>query len=235
MSDRPSERSPGGSEIYRHQDAAGAASPAAPTAATIAALRAHLRARLGPSRELPAPAGAPGSIQLEVFEPEDEAEPVTVVTLGASAVPMALPPGVAQPARFELLLRLPRSWPLAQAATTLERRDGWPLHWLRAMAQLPARFGSWLGPGHTVPNGDPPKPFAEGTELACFLLVPPACLEEGDDVVATPDGPVLLLTALPIYAAELTLLLERGVADLIERLVAAGVDDVLELTRPSVA
>ncbi len=204
-------------------------------AATIAALREHLRARLGPSRELPAPPGAAGSITLEVFEPADETEPVTVVTLGASATPMTLPPGVEQPARFELLLRLPRSWPLASAATTLERREGWPLHWLRAMAQLPVCFGSWLGPGHTIPNGDPPKPFAEGTELASFVLAPPACLEEGEELVATPDGPVLLLAALPITSGELTLLLERGGPALFERLVAAGVDDVLELARPSVA
>lgn len=234
MSDRPSERSPGGSEIYRHQDAAReTVSNLSSSAASV--LLEHLRARLGPSRALPAPPGDSGAIALEVFEPDDETEPVTVVTVGASATPMALPPGVEQPARFELLLRLPRSWPLAHAATTLERRDGWPLHWLRAMAQLPARFGSWLGPGHTVPNGDPPRPFAEGTELACFLLVPPVCLEEGDDLVATPDGPVLLLTALPIYPGELTLLLDRGVAELIERLVAAGIDDVLDLARPSVA
>lgn len=234
MSDRPSERTPGGSEIYRHEEV-GEGSPPAPAAATLAALREHLRARLGPSRELPAPPGAPSAIALEVFEPEDESEPVTVMTLGASATAMPLPPGVQQPARFELLLRLPRSWPLSSAATTLERRDGWPLHWLRAMAQLPARFGSWLGPGHTIPNGDPPRPFAEGTELASFVLLPPACLEEGEELVSTPDGPVLLLAALPIHAAELTLLLERGVAALIERLVAAGVDDVLELSRPSVA
>lgn len=233
MSDRPSEKTPGGSEIYRHQEP-GEDNAKAPMAATIAALREHLRARLGPSRELPAPPGTPGSIILEVFEPADETEPVTVVTLGASATPMTLPPGVEQPARFELLLRLPRSWPLASAAT-LERRDGWPLHWLRAMAQLPVRFGSWLGPGHTIPNGDPPKPFAEGTQLASFVLAPPACLEEGDELVATPDGPVLLLAALPLYPAELTLLLERGGPALFERLVAAGVDDVIELTRPSAA
>jgi hypothetical protein len=196
--------------------------------AAVAAVRAHLEARLGPAQALPA--AAPLPFDVYVVRPPDEDEPLVLFTLGASAAPMAVPPEVRLPARFELMMRVPRGWPLDEP----DRTWGWPLAWLRAIAQLPARFGSWLGAGHTVPNGEPPRPLVAGSELCCFVLVPPVVLDEGDDVVATPEGPVALLSAMPIHASELAFLLERGLGELVARLTAAEVDDVIDPARPPV-
>ncbi len=177
--------------------------------------------------------GAPVA-SAERAEAHDD-EPILLYTLGLSAAPMTLPAGVNQPARAELLLRVPASWSFADDGAFLERARSWPLDWLRALARAPAALGTWLGVGHTIPNGEPPRPLADGTGLAGFVLVPPTCLEEGDDVVTTADGPVQLLSVLPVFPGELRLVQERGLGALVERLVAAGVDDVLSLDRAPVA
>ena len=41
-------------------------------------------------------------------------------------------------------------------------------------SSLPHGYDTWLWEGHTVPNGDPPEPFADNTELCCCYLLRPA-------------------------------------------------------------
>lgn len=206
--------------------------PGSPIAASAAvrAVYEHLSARLG-RPVLTSCASAAPRVDVLLVPPSEEHDAITLYTVGMSAQPMALPAGVTQPARVELMLRLPASWPVHDEAELRERAHGWPLHWLHALAQAPARLGTWFGAGHTIPNGEPPRPFAPDTEQCCFVLVPPTCLDDGQDVVASADGPVQLLAAMPIYASELRVALEQGFSRLIEHLVAADVDDVLALTR----
>lgn len=195
----------------------------------------HLSARLGPPTLCYSfqPEQQP-RIDLLFVPPSEASEgAVTVCTLGMSEFVQPVPAGVPQPPRCELMLRLPADWPMDEHKLT-ERHTAWPLHWLTALARMPQRLATWVGPGHTIPNGDPPQPFAEGTGLCGFLIVLPVCFEEGQDVVSTPAGPVALFSALPIHASELRLALERGAGVLLERLLAANVDDVIELTRAPV-
>jgi len=55
----------------------------------------------------------------------------------------------------ELVLCLSRDWPVGQTDINDERHF-WPLPWLWKLARFPHEYRTWLGYGHTVPNGDPP-------------------------------------------------------------------------------
>src|SRR5438876_5927827 len=44
---------------------------------------------------------------------------------------------------------------------------------LRWVAHFPHDSKSWLGHGHTMPNGNPPAPFWGSTELDTLLFMPP--------------------------------------------------------------
>ena len=61
--------------------------------------------------------------------------------------------------RAELMIALPAEWKLADSQLEDERWY-WPIRNLKALARLPHEYETWLGFGHTVPNGDPPEPYA---------------------------------------------------------------------------
>jgi Suppressor of fused protein (SUFU) len=44
---------------------------------------------------------------------------------------------------------------------------------LRWVAHFPHASKSWLGYGHTMPNGNPPAPFWGSAELDTLLFMPP--------------------------------------------------------------
>jgi Suppressor of fused protein (SUFU) len=232
--------SPGGSKIYRHTDRI-ARIPDASDPAQLAAVIAHLTAQVGaPTATLPPAAddsaeGAPITIHVITSGATGAGdEPVlTLFTAGMSQHAMKVPPGVELPQRSELILRLPASWPLTEEALR-DPRTAWPIRWLRALATLPQRYDTWLGPTHTVPNGDPPRPLGEGTSLCCLMTVPPICLADDAEVFESPRGKVLLMSVIALHEAEMRFTLERGADALIERLAAADVDDVLDVTRAPV-
>jgi len=84
---------------------------------------------------------------------------------------------------------------------------------LRTMAHFPHDHETWLGPGHTMANGNPPSPIFQDTPgLDCFLFMP--AILSPDDALAnlvTLDGdPLNFLWLVPITSAECDLRLQRG-------------------------
>jgi len=152
----------------------------------------------------------------------------TLVTGGLSDRPMILPDGVAAPRLAELMLRLPASWQLDDAALA-EPRWGWPLRWLEVLAALPHAHATWLGDGHTIPNGDPPQPLHPGSPFAGVVLGAPSSLPEGEDVA----GEVQIYAVYPLHADEVAFKLARSWDELAERLDAADVTDLVDPERPS--
>jgi Suppressor of fused protein (SUFU) len=104
----------------------------------------------------------------------------TFVTSGMSDRPMHLPADLVnqRPAdRAELVVCVPPSWPLPSHSQVFEEwrdeRYYFPIRGLRSLARLQHEYNTWLGFGHTVPTGDPPTPFAEGTRLCGWGLCRP--------------------------------------------------------------
>jgi hypothetical protein len=159
-----------------------------------------------------------------------------LVTSGMSERPMCTPPELPEDwRRAELLMCLPADWDLS-ADVFEDERHYWPVRWLKTLARFPHQYGTWLGYGHTVPNGDPAEPLAPGTELAGLMVIPPLLL--GDDVhqlTLADDRVVRFWSVLPLYAEEMDLKLRKGADDLLERLDRAGVTDLVDPARPNVA
>ncbi len=223
------------SKIYRHTERMQQLASEGGSHELIESILAHMTAQVGkPTLVLQELSPTEPAIDLHIIPPTDEEDPViTLFTTGMSAHEMTMPAGVALPRRAELILRLPASWPITEEALT-NPLTAWPVHWLRTLARLPQRYGSWLAPLHTIPNGEPPQPLTEDTELCCMLTVPPICVADGADVVASPVGPVMLVSVMPIYESEMRFKLERGPEALLELLAAKEVDDVIDLQRSRV-
>jgi hypothetical protein len=172
-------------------------------------------------------------VDVHVVEPTPERAYRTLVTCGMSDRAMTVPADVSSPSFAELMVHLPASWPLSDDALSDERYF-WPVRWLKVLARMPHEYSTWLDAWHTMPNGDPPEPFAADTELCALMLTPPVLAPAGFELLVTPDGKEIAFhEVLPLYADELALKLAEGTDALIERLDAAGVQPIIDPERIS--
>lgn len=122
--------------------------------------------------------------------PATDERPFTVVTTcGMAELPMRTPDDdeVSDLTHAELFVLLPPDWPLDEALMQ-DERHWWPLRLLKTLARFPHEFDAWLWTGHTVPNEDPPEPYAEGTGLCGALIMPPMLVPDGFGVLERPDA-----------------------------------------------
>jgi hypothetical protein len=113
-----------------------------------------------------------------------------------------------------------------------DERKYWPIRLLKSLARFPHECKTWLGFGHTVPNGDPPAPFADDTDLCCALLLPPVRVPAAFYDLKLRDGrEVNVYGVVPLYAEEMQLKLTCGTDALLERFDDAGVTELLEPRR----
>jgi hypothetical protein len=225
------ERSASGAPIWRHDEAQEPVAGEQTWAAE--AIEAHLERHIGPFdsvfHELVSP-----YVHLDVITiPAREERPWhTLVTCGMSARPMDVP-DEETPRYAELMLSLPPFWPL-DAEAWRDERHYWPVRLLKTLGRLPHEYGTWLGIGHTVPNGDPPERYARGTGLCGALIAPPLVWPEGAHVLETENGPLRFYGVIPLHADEMQLKLDEGLDALYERFDQAEISELLDAGRPSV-
>jgi hypothetical protein len=223
------EYSPAGNPIYRHKPQDDDLEIVGGDEGTIEAVSDHVEAHLGPV------AGVFHEIvsdkvhlDVHVVHPTKKRKFHTLVTSGMSDRPMTLPEGVDAHRFAELCISLPADWDLRYEAFE-DETVYWPIRWLKMMARLPHDYRTWLGFGHTVPNGDPPEPFAENTDLCCMLVLPPVQLPDAFQLLTTPAGKeVVFYTLVPLYREEMEYKLEKGTEALLNRLDKHGIGGVVD-------
>jgi hypothetical protein len=180
-------------------------------------------------------------VDILLVAPSDERPFHTLVTCGMSAKPMAVPPEVASQLDFdarycELMICLPPDWPMGEEAWK-DEANYWPVRWLKILARLPHEYGTWLWFGHTVPNGDPPAPFAPNTGLCCTMLAPPLTIEDQARSLQVEDegreATVWFWAMQTLHADEIAFKLKNGGDAIFEALAEANVGDILDVARPS--
>jgi hypothetical protein len=176
-------------------------------------------------------------VDVHIIPPTDSRNYFVLVTSGMSDRPMNTPPEAKHLSYAELLMCLPPSWPLAiQRADLLSDEEKyWPIRTLKFLARFPHEYNTWFGPGHTIPNGDPPAPLAENTKLCCVLLVRPILFgEDFAQLEVNDDKTVSFLSLIPIYKEEMDFKLKRGTSALLERFRENGITELLDLERKNV-
>jgi hypothetical protein len=235
MSEQP-ERSRGGSRIYRHQPRDDQEFElAAGSEETIDAITAHIEKHIGPApnvfHEL-----VSDKVHLDVhLIPPTERFPFsTLVTSGMSDRPMTLPPNCPAPQFAELLLCLPATWSL-NYEDFADENVYWPIRWLKTVARLPHDYQTWLGVGHTIPNGDPPEPFAENTRFDCWLITNPTAFGSDFCTLTMPDGrEVAFYQIVPLYPSETRFKLNVGADALMDRFARLGIGPTIDVNRVNV-
>src|SRR5262245_45698763 len=180
-------------------------------------------------------------IDLLVVGPHGDRPFHTLVTCGMSDRAMRVPIeepddlGRVPELRYaELLLCLPPEWPLAPEAFQSEDHY-WPLRWLKKLARLPHQHEGWLGLGHTIPNGDPPRPLAGNTRFAGWLVDEPVLFPAEVRKLRVMEKAINFYSIVPLYDEEMTLKLRKGSGALSHLLDQDRVSELIDLERKSVA
>lgn len=232
--DSQPEVSPSGSPIFRHSAPNHDPELVFGDIDSIDAITGHLEKHLGPIETVfHEIISTDVHIDVHVLRPYGERDCTVLATSGMSDRAMHVPEEYHDFRFMELMLCLPPDWPLDQKSFE-DERNYWPVRWLKLMARFPHEYKTWLGYGHTVPNGDPPQPFAANTEFCSMVVLPPVNAPEELHILQHGDKSVRFFQLIPLYREELELKLNKGLDALIERFNEFGVGEVIDIHRPNV-
>lgn len=162
------------------------------------------------------------------------------VTSGMSDKPMNVPNGMEAHRYAELCIFLPANWPLQIGAyqTTQEafkdENNYWPIRWLKKLARFPHEHNSWLGRGHTIPNGENAEPFAANTKFGCMVLFSNLSIGKDFSELKINDEKTIRFYCLyPLYKEEMELKLKKGTEALINGFEKFVVTDIVDIDRPN--
>lgn len=225
----------GGQPVYRY----GEPTPwraAAQGASCLEQICNHIVAHLGKSdRAFHEIASDAVHIDVHVVAPVPKFPFVRLVTSGMSDLPMSTPDNAGVPRFAELIATLPGEWPLDQESFKNEVWY-WPIRLLKFLARFPHLYSTWLGSGHSIPNGDPPLPYAGGTKLCGAIILPPLTAPNGfHSLVINGDKTIEFFSVVPLYEEELNLKLRSGSEALLKKLVDGKMFDIIDPSRTNVA
>lgn len=176
------------------------------------------------------------AVHVYVVAPTEERPYRTLITSGMSELPMAVPEGHDISPYAEVMLSLPAGWPLPQTIGVGDDPAIWPLWVLKEVARLPHVYDTWIGPWHSVPNGDPAEPYAENTPFAGVVVTPMLRVRPEARTIEVGDGVrIALLALIPLHPDEMAVKLERGTDALIQVLDRGRITELLDPLRPSYA
>lgn len=149
--------------------------------------------------------------------------------------PMNAPPEYPEFRFSELMICLPPDWPMKQDDWKKEE-NYWPIRILKFLARFPFEYDTWLWALHTVPNGDPPEPFAANTKMSGAILLPPISIKEEFYQLKIDEGKTIHFHALvPLHADEMDLKPKKGADARMDAFDKQKISEILDPGRPSVA
>ena len=174
-------------------------------------------------------------IDVHHVPPEPGRDFHTLITTGMSKKPMTVPEGAEEFRFAELVLCLPADWKLTREDFA-DEANYWPIRLLKTLARLPHEYDTWLGPGHSIPNGgEQPEPYAKSTRFCCAMIVP--AIRFGKDFLrleTADERTINFYSVWPLLADETEFKLKQGYDELLDRLLSRDVTDVIDVQRQSV-
>lgn len=160
-------------------------------------------------------------VDVHILRPTAEQNFYVLYTTGMSDLPMTLPEGLEDRDDLkyaELFLFLPGSWNVGEdleGPEKLPHESYWPIHMLKFLARFPHEYHTWLGFGHTMPNGPDYAPVCDGVGFGGMVL---DWLGKDFGQVETPAGhDVMLYFVIPAYKEEIEYKLKYGMEGLTDR------------------
>ncbi|WP_288883017.1 suppressor of fused domain protein [Pedobacter panaciterrae] len=162
----------------------------------------------------------------------------TLVTSGMSDKPMNVPEEADNLQYAELCVLLPSSWKINAESYALmeevfsDENNYWPVRWLKSIARFPHEYDTWIGPYHTIPNGEKAEPFSENTKLGCMFVFPSNNLPSEFTQLEISENKVINFYSLyPTYKEEMNYKLNKGSDALLDKFREFRVSSVIDVNR----
>jgi hypothetical protein len=230
------EFSEGGQPIHRYSEPPDIFTPADMSSGSLELITGHIEHHIGkPEHVLHELVSDQVHIDIHVVPPREDRPYYTLVTSGMSDLPMTVPEGAEECKYAELMLALPPTWPLDNDA--LQRPEiAWPISALQQLARFPHKYKTWLWLGHTMPNGDPPEPFAANTKLNGWMVAMAFTVStEFYSLQVSPAKTIYFFSLLPLYPEEMALKLKTNAEEVLNRFARANYSEIINTSRKSVA
>jgi hypothetical protein len=169
-------------------------------------------------------------IDIHWVKPSKERPFHTLITSGMSDKPMNTPDGVEGCDYAELSICLPEDWKISEEDFN-DEKNYWPIRLLKFLARFPHEYNTWLGYGHTIPNGNPAEPFSDNTKLNTMVLLPSIVFEEEFHTLNLTNKSIDFYTLIPLYSEEVNLKMKNGVEALFDGFEKLGVNDIVQIDR----
>ena len=203
---------------------------------SMEAISQHIEAHIGPAENVFHEVLSDlVHIDVHIVAPRPERPYYTLVTSGMSDLPMAPPPDRSEFRFSELMICLPASWPMG--SDNFSNEDNyWPVRGLKWLARFPHVYKTWLWWGHTIPNGNPIKPFMANFAASSWLLTQPMTVSRDFfQLKVREDKTIFFHAILPLFPDELELKLKKGTEEFLQRFERAKYSEIVNVRRKSVA
>ena len=174
-------------------------------------------------------------IDVHHVEPTTKRPFHTLVTSGMSDLPMTVPPESGAANFIELMVTLPANWKIDDKS--FENEDWyWPIRQLKFLARFPHKYATWLGWGHTIPNGDPQEAFASNTDLSGVIILPSINVPQDFRKLNISENKVIeFFSVVPLFEEEMNLKLSKGSDFLLDKFDKYGISEIIDIKRRNVA
>jgi len=175
-------------------------------------------------------------VDVYCIKPTLERNFYTLVTSGMSDKAMTVPEGLEEFRFAELMICLPPDWQLSQDGFK-DEANYWPVRWLKKLARLPHEYDTWLGYGHTIPNGDPEESFAYNTKLSCMMISLPQMVSDPIhffELKINDIGKIHFYQVIPLYKEETAFKLKKGADALLDKFDEHGITGLVDIGRKNV-
>jgi Suppressor of fused protein (SUFU) len=153
-----------------------------------------------------------------------------LLTSGLSSLPMNVPEGAEGLAYAEIMALVPKDWKLSQGDFNNED-NYWPIRQLKTLARFPHLYGTWIGEGHTIANGNPPQRMSPNCAFEGVILLPGVTLPEEFTFIETEDKVISILSMVPLYAEEMDFKLKKGSGALLDKFDKFDIGEIIDVNR----
>jgi hypothetical protein len=237
------EVSPGGSAIRRYEDVKPNLNTPEGEALHTEDIQDALTPFLGENFVLHEIVSTAIHLDVLVFRPTPARNHWTFVTSGMSDKPMTVPPDLSVDTygHAELAIAVPGDWfstgdnGMMPEAELNDQTRYWPIGLLKFLGRFPHEYSTWFWESHSIPNFDPPEPYASNTKLSGALLAPLSDWPEQYRSIRARDGTLInVFAVIPIHEDEMKAKLDLGYDSVIAALLEEGVTEVVDIDRPSI-
>lgn len=173
-------------------------------------------------------------IDVLIFKATEERPFHVLVTSGMSNLPMNTPKNIDVPSYVELMMVLPSFWQIPKKGEVIGDQH-WPVQLLRYLAHFPDVYQTWLGFGHTIPNDDPPIPFANDTLLCGSIILSSCYMPEEFQTLSLGGKTIQFFSVVPLYQEEMELKVKQGSDELLSLFDQNNINDLVIPDRMNVA